>query len=339
MDVIELTFRLITIPSPTGREGEAADYAAEWLRNEGFSVVRQEIEPGRTNVFASAGGPVDIVLCSHLDTVPTPAELGEDEDYLRGRGACDAKGSLAAMMVAARTLRREGFRSFGLLLVCGEETDSRGAKAAVSLKVGSRFIIVGEPTGNKLALGHKGILSLRLKTTGRAAHSAFPHRGESAIDRLLDALMKLRGLDLGEDPVLGKSTLNIGRIEGGIADNILAPEACASIMIRCAIPSRIILDGVFSALGQTAECEVISATDPIKLGRRSGYETTILPFGSDAPYLGAFGERFMLGPGDPEDAHTEREKVGKHDLEDAVVLYNRLVRELSGESAGKAAER
>jgi len=329
MDVIELTRRLIDIPSPTGREGEAAGFSADWLKDEGFEVVRQEVEPGRPNIFASAGGPSEIVLCTHLDTVPNPAVRGEDASHLYGRGACDAKGAQAAMMTAGRDLRRDGFRRFGLLFVVGEETDSCGAKAAGALKVGSRSIIIGEPTGNRLALGHKGVLSLRLETRGRAAHSAFPHLGESAIDRLLDVLADMRRIDWPADRVLGKTTLNIGRIEGGTADNVFAPSARASVMIRCAVPASTVRELVIAAVAGRASLE-ISESDPIHFSRRPGYETTVLPFGSDAPYLEAFGERLMLGPGDPEDAHTEGEKIAKKSLTEAAGLYVRLVRDMAG---------
>lgn len=335
MDVIELTRRLIDIPSPTGREKALAEFAAAWLENEGFHITRQEIEPDRFNIFAAAGGPAYVVLCTHLDTVPHPAGRGEEDDVLLGRGACDAKGSMAAMMIAGRELRRNGFARFGLLLVSGEETDSLGARRAAELKVKSRAIIIGEPTQNKLALGHKGVLSLRLKAKGRAAHSAFPRKGRSAIDRLLDALQAIRSVDLGEDPVLGKSTLNIGRIEGGTADNVIAPDAWATVMVRCAIPFRLILARILPAVGEAAACEVTVSNDPVRLGCRPGFETTILPFGSDASYLEDFGERFMLGPGEPEDAHTEEEKVGKKALTEAVEIYRRLVLELAGAPTGK----
>jgi acetylornithine deacetylase len=339
MDVIKLTRRLIDIPSVTGGEGAIVDFTADWLKAGGFRIVRQEVEPGRANVFASAGGHVEVVLCSHLDTVPNPTPSGEDDEYVRGRGACDAKGPVAAMMIAGQALLEEGFHRFGLLFVVGEETDSCGAKAAVSLNPGSRFIIIGEPTGNKLALGHKGVLSLRLKTTGRAAHSAFPHLGESAIDRLLDILQEIRAIEWPVDPVLGSSTINIGRIEGGAADNVIAPEAWATVLIRSAVSVRTVRDLVVRAVAGRANADILSGTSPIHLSRRPGYETTILPFASDAPYLEGFGERFMLGPGDPEDAHTEGEKVAKRALADAVDLYRKLVRELAEEPSGKAAER
>ncbi|MBN1938900.1 MAG: M20/M25/M40 family metallo-hydrolase [Candidatus Aminicenantes bacterium] len=334
MHVIELTRQLLAVPSPTGIEGQAAAFVAGWLEKEGFSITRQEVEPGRFNILASAGGPVEIVLCSHLDTVPHPADSGEDARYLRGRGACDAKGPTAAMMIAGRDARREGFLRFGLLFVAGEETDSLGARRASDLNVKSRAIVIGEPTENKLALGHKGVLLIRLKAAGRAAHSAFPLLGKSAIHLLLDALQSVRELDLGEDPELGKSTLNIGRIEGGATDNMIAPEAWATVMVRCAVPFQPLLDRILRSVGERASCLVELANDPVRLGRLPGFETTVLPFGSDAPYLAGFGERFMLGPGRPEDAHTEGEKIEKSALEEAVLIYRRLILEIPGRIEG-----
>jgi acetylornithine deacetylase len=333
MDVIELAKRLIAIPSVTGEEGEIGEYLTHWLEQESFQVERQEFEPGRANIFASSGEPVEVVFCTHLDTVPPILPIGEDDDFVYGRGACDAKGPLAAMLAAGRSLKSEGFFRFGFLFVVGEETDSRGAKAAESLNPGSRFILIGEPTGNKLAAGHQGVLNFRLTTRGRAAHSAFPHLGESAVDRLLDVLQSIRLLDLGTDPILEKSSLNIGLIEGGTAANVIAPRAEASILIRCAIPAREILDRVRSVIDGRAALEILSETDPLRFSLRSGYETTTLPFGTDAPYLGAFGRRFLLGPGSPEDAHTDHERIGKRGLEEAVRLYRRLVRELTAEPA------
>ncbi len=332
MDVIDLTGRLIDIPSPTGEEKAIGEFVSLWLKTEGFEIVQQEIEPGRFNILAGSGAPLDVVLCTHLDTVPNPAERGEDTDFVCGRGSSDAKGPMAAMMIAARDLRREGVRGFGLLFVSGEETDSLGAREAAALKIGSRAVVIGEPTGNRMASGHKGVLTLRLTASGKAAHSAFPHRGESAIERLLDALAAIRKIDLGEDPVLGKSTLNIGRIEGGVADNVIAPEAWATVMIRCALPFRILFERIRTAAGSGIRYERTTATDPVKLALRPGYETTVLPFGSDAPYLEDFGERFMIGPGEPEEAHTEREKVGKKALIEAVGIYRRLVTELIGQA-------
>jgi acetylornithine deacetylase len=335
MNVIEWAERLIDIPSVTGQESALEVFLNDVLRRSGFRVVRQEFEPGRANLFATAGDPIDVVFCTHMDTVPPFFGSSRKGEFLDGRGACDAKGSMAAMLAAGLALRDEGFVRFGFLFVAGEETDSRGAKAAAALRPKSRFIMIGEPTGNRLAAGHQGVLNFRLVVRGRSAHSAFPHLGDSAIHRLLDVLDSIRAVDLGEDPILGKSSLNIGLIEGGTAANVLAPSGQASLLVRCAIRAEVILDRLMGAIAGRASVEVLSKTDPQKLGTRPGFQTTVLPFGSDAPYLGVFGERFLLGPGAPEDAHTEHERVGIKDLEEAVLIYRKLARSLAEEPAAE----
>jgi acetylornithine deacetylase len=335
MNVVEWAERLIALPSVTGKEGALEAFLDDSLRRDGYRVERQEFEPGRANLFVSTGGPTDIVFCSHMDTVPPFNGAMRQGEFLYGRGACDAKGSIAAMLAAGQILRAEGFDRFGFLFVAGEETDSRGAKAAAALNPGSRFIMIGEPTGNRLAAGHQGVLNLHLAVRGRSAHSAFPHLGDSAVHRLLDVLESIRSVDLGEDPILGKSSLNIGLIEGGSAANVIAPAGQASLLVRCAIQADVLLDRLRTAIAGRACLEVLSKTDPQKLGTRPGYETTVLPFGSDAPYLGVFGERFLLGPGAPEEAHTDHERVGIRELEEAAALYRKLARELTDEPGGE----
>ncbi len=335
MDVIQLTRRLIDIPSVTESEIAIAEFITGRLAADGFCVQRQELGGGRANIFASAGGPTNVILCSHMDTVPPFFPCREDAEYLFGRGACDTKGCIAAMISAGISLRAAGFDRFGFLFVAGEETDSCGARAAVSLNPGSRFLIIGEPTGNKLALAHKGVLLLKVKTRGVAAHSAFPHLGESAVHRLLDVLQSIRAIAWEVDPTLGASFINIGRIEGGAEANVIAAEASARIMIRCAVPASRVLERVLEAIGERAVCEVVSKADPFRFGSRPGYETTVLPFGTDAPHLTGFGETFLIGPGRPEDAHTDGEKVAKRALVSAVEIYRKLVLDLASEPARK----
>jgi len=221
MDVFELTEALVSIPSPTGSEGAVGDYLSAYLKSLNFDVREQDVEPGRRNLFAAQSAKPKVVFCTHMDTVPGHIPASEDETFIYGRGACDAKGIMAALIAAAVDLNQDGIKDVGLLFVVGEETDSLGARRANSLKGGSRFLVVGEPTENKLGRGHKGVLTIRLSARGRRAHSAFPELGESAVEKLLDALAVLRSLDLGEDPVLGRSLMNIGRIEGGTAPNVV----------------------------------------------------------------------------------------------------------------------
>lgn len=335
MDVIQWARRLIDIPSVTESENALAEYLFGRLSVEGFRVERQELGGGRANLFASTGASPEVILCSHLDTVPPFFPSREEAEILYGRGACDAKGAIAAMIKAGLELRADHFDRFALLFVVGEESDSQGAKAAAGLDRGSRFLIIGEPTANKMAVAHKGILLLKVKTKGAAAHSAFPHLGDSAVNRLIDVLVSIREIAWESDPDLGESSINIGRIEGGTGANIIAAEASARIMVRCAVPAARVLERILEAVAGRADCEILSKTDPFRFGVRPGYATTISPFGSDAPHLSGYGETFMIGPGNPEHAHTDAEKAAKSELVEAVDVYRRLVRELAAEPIRK----
>src|SRR3954464_7169174 len=236
MNLFELTRALIDIDSTTGKEREVGELLFRHLedlvdRFDGGAVERMPVEENRFNVFAAWGEPA-VVLSTHMDTVPPFFPSSEDDEFIRGRGACDTKGGIAAMLQAARELLEEGVRGFGLLFMVGEETDSLGAQVANRQPKGARYMINGEPTENRLALGSKGYLYIRLESEGRAAHSAYPELGESAIDRLLDVLARLRTLTLPADPVLGDTTLNVGTLAGGRASNMVADHARAEVTLR-----------------------------------------------------------------------------------------------------------
>jgi len=331
MDVFELTKTLVGIPSPTGSEGALADFISLHLKELGFDVGEQTVEPGRRNLFAAQAARPKVTFCTHMDTVPGDIPPSEDERHIYGRGACDAKGIMAALITTAAELAREGTKDVGLLFVVGEETDSAGAKKANSLDTGSQFLVVGEPTENKLGRGHKGVLTIKVSAKGRRAHSAFPHLGESAVEKLLDALERLRKLDLGEDPVLGRNLMNIGRIDGGSAPNVIPDSAWALISFRTAVSPEAILDRAAGAVGAGGEIEIITKSLPQVLFIVPGFEETVLPYGSDIPYLKSFGKPMLIGPGSALDAHTEGEKIEKKQLLDAVEIYKRLARKLLGE--------
>ncbi|MBE0713139.1 MAG: M20/M25/M40 family metallo-hydrolase [Candidatus Aminicenantes bacterium] len=322
---------LVDIPSVTGNEAAMADFLSALLAEEQFDVRSQDVEAGRRNILAVLGDAPAVVLCTHMDTVPGWAAAGEDDIHLYGRGACDAKGILAAMIVAAGELRNEGLKDFGLLFLVGEETDSIGAKKANLLDPGSRFIIVGEPTGNKLATAHKGVLTLTLTTKGKAAHSAYPERGESATLKLLDVLSDIRSLDFGRDPVLGPTVMNLGQINGGTASNVIPGRAEAVLSFRTGVSPDLVLSGVRSATAGRADIAVRTKSQPQVLFTLPGFPTELMPFGTDIPYLTAFGRPLLLGPGSVLDAHIENERVEKKQLEDAVAIYKELVRRLMEE--------
>ena len=328
MDVVELAKALVEIPSVTGNEAALSDFLGPCLREFGFKVRAQVVRPGRRNIFASQGANPQVIYCTHMDTVPGLIGISEDDTFIYGRGACDAKGIMAAMMIAGLELSREGIKDVGLLFVVGEEEDSVGARHANSLNPGSRFVIVGEPTGNLLGCGHKGILTIRLAATGRRAHSAFPNLGDSAIERLLDVLADLRKLDLGEDPILGPTLMSVVQIEGGVAPNVIPDTAGAVVSLRTGAPTDVILDRITASTGLRVDVAVLTKSEPQVLHTVSGYETVVLPFGSDIPHLKSFGKPLLIGPGSALDAHTEHEKIEKKQLRDAVLIYKDLARRL-----------
>ncbi len=330
MELISLARSLIDIPSVTGSEGPLAEYLQDFLKSAGFSVRIQPVDGARRNLLATLGEETRLVFCTHLDTVPPFTASGEDAKYLYGRGSCDAKGIMAAMITAARELAAEKFRTIGLLFVVGEETDSIGAKKAPAISPSPEYLIVGEPTDNVLGSAHKGTLTLRIKIYGRAAHSSFPERGVSAVDGLLDTLAALRRIDFEGDPVLGKTTLNIGLISAGTAPNIIAGEAETTLSLRIVRPPKQILEIIKSAIGPEPTVEVISSSSPQFLFTIPGYETVVLPFSTDIPYLEGYGKPLLIGPGSVHDAHTDNEKILKAELIKAVRIYKDLAGRLLG---------
>jgi acetylornithine deacetylase len=329
MHLFQLTRQLVDMDSTTGQEREAAEFVAGYLRGQGAEVSLEDAEPGRPNVFAAWGRP-DVVLSTHLDTVPPFIPSSEDEEAIRGRGACDAKGILAAMVKAAERLRGEGRTNFGLLFLVGEERNSTGAQFANQRPRGSRFLIDGEPTENKLALGSKGALRVELEARGRMAHSAYPELGESAIDKLVTALVNLRAIDWPVDAVLGTSTCNTGTIAGGRAPNVIPDQARAELMIRTVGDSGPIRAALERAVTGLCQVRYVLDMPAIRLGALEGFPTTVVSFTTDIPSLTAWGKPYLLGPGSISVAHTEREYVYKRELEEAVVLYADMVKRLGG---------
>ncbi len=315
----------------TGTEHELASFLEKDLHERGFSVTLQDVVDLRKNVYALSPGVLPrVVFCTHIDTVPPFYPSSEDEDYVYGRGACDAKGVLAAMVFAAVALRDRGIADLGLLFVVGEEVDSVGARAANALESRSRYVVVGEPTESRMANGHKGGFKFRLTAMGKAAHSAYPHLGESAIERLLDALSEIRGADWGRSDVLGPATVNIGTLGGGLAANVLAPAAEATVFIRVvgrAAEVREKLEAILARHPATGY-ELISQSDAVFCETRPGYEIAPVAFGTDIKSLKTFGKPLLIGPGSIHDAHTSGEKIGKKEALEAVNYYQRLALEL-----------
>jgi acetylornithine deacetylase len=327
MNAFELTKRLMSIPSVTGSEREIADFLSSHLASLGYRVERQTAG-GRYNVFAYAGEG-RVMFCTHLDTVPpSTIPVREDDEFLYGRGACDTKGIIAAMLEAGDRLRAAGTTNFGYMFLVGEETDSIGAKTANTLKWNSEFVIVGEPTENQLARAQKGTLLVQLSATGRACHSGYPEKGISAIQNLWSVLQDCQSADWGNDPVLGKGTFNVGTFRGGEAANIVPPSATASMMIRTVEPRSQAEEKMRRMTANRATMEIVGASDPLILHVVDGFATTVVSFGSDAPHLTNTGKRLLIGPGSILDAHTAGEKISKKELMEGIALYERLVRRL-----------
>ncbi|MFZ0663149.1 MAG: M20/M25/M40 family metallo-hydrolase [Acidobacteriaceae bacterium] len=337
LDVVALTRRLVDIESTTYHEGAVGRALVEILAGRGFVAETMPVEQSaesrsdgdRLNVYAGAAGETpDVVLSTHMDTVPPYFPSSEDGEFIYGRGACDAKGILAAQMVAAERLRAEGVR-VGLLFVVGEERDSAGAKVANRHSRGSRFLINGEPTDNRLAVASKGTLRVKLTAKGKLAHSAYPELGESAIHKLLEALGKVMALRLPVTEDVGPSTLNVGVIEGGQAPNVVADHAEALLLIRLVGPAEETRAAVLEAVGNLAEVEFTLEIPFQRLRAIEGLPTMVAAFTTDVPWLTAWGEPLLLGPGSIHVAHTREERLAKRELMEAVELYVKVARGLA----------
>ncbi len=328
MDPIRLTRRLIDIESISGNEGAVGAELYDELCRLGYTTHKMPIEHQRFNVIATIDERApEIVFSTHMDTVPPFIPSSEDADNVYGRGACDAKGIIAAQIAACQRLRKEGM-AVGMLFVVGEERDSLGAKIANQTPPGSRFLINGEPTENKIAVASKGALRVQLTAKGKMAHSAYPELGESAIDKLIAALTRLRALKLPENAEVGPCTMNIGLIEGGRAPNVIPDHARAQLLFRLVGPSELVRAQIAAAISGLAEAEFVLEIPFVKLRTVSGIEPMVAAFTTDIPALSGWGTPVLLGPGSIHVAHTDREFISKKQLHDAVDLYCSVAKQL-----------
>jgi acetylornithine deacetylase len=333
-DLLRDARELIAIESITGNEEPVAAYLERALRGMGLAVESQPVAVGRRNLLAGASRPA-VLFCTHMDTVPPYIPLREDGDLLHGRGACDTKGIIASMLDAGRRLLAEGRRDFGYLFLVGEEVDHAGARAANG-RARARYVIVGEPTELKVAVGHKGAIGARVTATGTPCHSAYPEEGDSAVHRLVGALGRVLAADFGASEVLGPSTVNVGEIEGGVAHNVLAPAARATILVRVAADleaaertlQRCFADPGTGLADPRIEIETYLRVKPPRLERVEGYPETVVSYGTDVPFLADVGKAVLFGPGSIRDAHTAGEKVAKSDLVRAAGAYADIARRL-----------
>ncbi len=339
MDAVTLTRDLIDIESITGNESAVANYLYGELTRIGYRTTKMPVEGNRFNLYAVAEG-VDaapsITLSTHLDTVPPFIPSSEDATRIYGRGSCDAKGIIAAQIAAAERLRKEEVH-VGLLFVVGEERDSLGAKIANEhAPAGCRFLINGEPTENHLALASKGTLRAEVTARGRMAHSAYPELGDSAIDKLIPALSRLRAMPLPSDPEVGPCTLNIGLIEGGRAPNVIPDYAHADLLYRLIGSSDALRRAIVAAAGDQVDVTFPLEIPFIRMRKVEGIPTMIAAFTTDIPKLTNWGEPLLLGPGSIHVAHTEAEFIDKQQLAEAVDLYCRIAKWLSTEESALA---
>lgn len=324
LETVAFARRLVDIDSTTGREQACGEWLASDLERRGYRITRQPVANGRFNVIATLDDPL-VVLSTHFDCVP-PFFPGDVRDgALFGRGSCDAKGILAAQVSAVERMRAAGERRVGLLFVVGEERGSDGAATANKTPPGSKFLINGEPTDNHLALATRGILRVKLTARGRAAHSAAPEQGESAIDKLIDVLVRMRAMKWPSDADLGHTFYTIGLIEGGVAPNVISPSASAEIMFRISTSADAVLETA-RALEPDVAVEEVLRVMPVRLHSIDGLPAKVFPFTTDVPLLDRWGTPLLYGPGSFLVAHTDREHLPIRELEIAIERYQQLAR-------------
>lgn len=329
MDTIELVSlarALVDIDSTSGREQEASRWVSHWLAARGYSIVEQPVSEDRFNVLATLDPPA-VVLSTHIDTVPAFFPSRVDGDRLYGRGSCDAKGILAAQIAALERLRVDGERRVGLLVVVGEEDGSPGARAANRTPIGTRFLVDGEPTDNRLGAATRGVYRARLTASGRAAHSSQPELGDSAIEKLIDTLVRLRTIDLPADPRMGRTSYTVVLMSGGIAPNVVPPSAQAEINFRTVGPATAVRRAL-DPLADSVDIEDVGEVPPVILETVPGFETEVFAFTTDIPFLSAWGTPLLIGPGSIQVAHTDDEHVRIPDLTEAVNRYVTIARQL-----------
>jgi len=333
MDVFALTRKLIDIESTSGMEAAVGNALAAELSALGYNVERMPVEGDRFNIWATdpKHSRPELALSTHMDTVPPFIPSSETNDRIYGRGSCDAKGIIAAQIAAAEKLKSAGIY-VGLLFLVGEERDSQGAQVANQQPRGTKFLINGEPTENKLAVASKGTLRVELVARGKMAHSAYPELGESAIENLLGALEKVRKIKLPTSLRAGPCTLNIGQIEGGRAPNVIPDYACAHLLYRVVGPTEELRQQITSAAAVKAEAQFKLEIPYMEFTTVPEIETMIAAFTTDVPALTAWGQPLLIGPGSIHVAHTEGEYIEKRELLGAIDLYAKIATDLLSHS-------
>lgn len=329
-DLFTLTKSLMAIPSVSGEEEAVGHFLRDHLTSLGWMVELQAVSENQNNVIATLNDNPRVWMSTHMDTVPPFIPPTEDDEKIYGRGACDAKGIIAAQITAAEQLRNEGISDIGLLYTVEEERASTGAKAVNDHPLAAKceYMINGEPTDNDLAIGSKGSFRLMIKTSGKAAHSAYPEEGDSAIETLLDILDDIRHTHFPHDDFFGETTVNIGTINGGLALNVIPPRAEAGLLIRLTTKREPIEQALESVVRGRGDIEVLSCSEPVKLHPVEGFTQKVVRFTTDIPHMPSWGKPLLLGPGSILVAHTKNEFVLKKDLKAATGLYANLSKSL-----------
>ena len=328
LDPIALARQLVDIPSPTDQEGDVALFLEKELTRLGYACRRQSVTDTRFNLYASAGGRPRVILNSHIDTVPPWFQSSETGEHLFGRGACDTKGVIAAMIAAGERLRARNIRDFAFLFVVGEETDSIGAKTANPEfgRLGSEFVVVGEPTESIFARASKGALTCFVRFEGVAGHSAYPERGDSAINKLVNAVAEIQATNWGEDEILGRTTVNVGVIRGGEKPNVIAAEAEAEMIFRLVTTPEDVQARLEKILAKHGGRITLSRGNPPQfMTVPEGAKSQVVAFNTDVPHLRGLGKPLLFGPGSILDAHGAQEKISKKELLAAVGTYEEMV--------------
>ena len=328
IDPIHFACRLIDIPSPTDSELAVAEFLEQELAGLGFTTQRHDVSDTRFNLLARAGAKPRVVLNSHIDPVPPWFASSQDDDFIYGRGACDTKGIIAAMIAAGERLRARGIDDFAFLFVVGEETDSIGAKTANTAfaDLGSEYVLVGEPTESKFARASKGALTCTVRFEGVAAHSAYPHLGDSAINRMVAAIAEINAADWGRDEVLGETTVNVGVVRGGQKPNIIAAEAECELIFRLVTTPEAVQKKLEDMVAEHRGRVTSSRGNPPQfMVVPEGQKSQVVSFNTDVPWLTSLGKPLLFGPGSILDAHGKNEKIAKRDLLEAVGTYEEMV--------------
>jgi acetylornithine deacetylase len=328
IDPIALARQLIDVPSTTENELAIAELLERELTRLGFTTERQDVTPTRFNLLARAGGKPRVILNSHIDTVPPWFTSSEDDEFIYGRGACDTKGIIAAMIAAGEHLRARGIDDFAFLFVVGEETDSVGAKSANTgyADLGSEYVLVGEPTESVYARASKGALTCTVRFEGVAAHSAYPQLGESAINRMVAAIVEINATDWGRHEVLGDATVNVGVVRGGQKPNIIAAEAECEMIFRLVTSPEDVQSRLEKLVARYRGTVTASRGNmPQFMVVPEGQKSAVVSFNTDVPWLTSLGKPLLFGPGSILDAHGVNEKIAKRDLIAAITTYEEMV--------------